>query len=449
MNNLVKKIRILLKERSIIFYSSFLIVCIAGIILFNTFYSLQRFQQSKDVMLQKKATLVEDIFQQLVVIHLANPAELQRVIEKIGQDDDEIMEISVMVPAENHEAFLVVANTGVANVGQLQKSEEYIYNTMAWQAKKTGVAFLDSVDGVRFWTVVKPVLDEKENKLALVSLKLSLAEADAFTDDAIRRVYWVTFFSMLLVLLLISNHARLFLFVAKAAHLEEIDKMKDDFISMASHELKSPLTAIRGYLDLMSGNFPVSDKERVHYIKNMNLSVIRLNDLVEDLLDVSRIEQNRIPMVLEKIQLQPIITQLVDEMSISAKNKNLIFSYTQTEIPFVKVDPDRVKQIIVNLLSNAVKYTKKGAVETTTKFDEKFVYLIFADTGIGMSAGQLKNLFGKFYRVSSNETKDVSGSGLGLWISLQLTQKMGGDISVESIEGVGSHFTLKLPRYKE
>jgi len=136
-------------------------------------------------------------------------------------------------------------------------------------------------------------------------------------------------------------------------------------------------------------------------------------------------------------------------MSIGAKNKNLNFSYTQTEIPFVKVDPDRVKQIIVNLLSNAVKYTKRGSIETTTKFDEKFVYFIFADTGIGMSAEQLKNLFGKFYRVSSTETKDISGSGLGLWISLQLAQRMGGDISAESIEGVGSHFTLKLPRYKE
>ena len=393
--------------------------------------------------MQKKAVLTEDIFQHVVALYIENPQNLQNILEKIKATDAEILGMSVAVPASDQQSFLVIADADKENIG---KAQDYVFNAMAWQAKKTGVAFLDNRDGTRFWTIIKPVLDEKENKIALVKLELSLADADAFAKDAITRVYLVAAVSMLLVLLLVSNHARLFLYVAKAAHLEEIDKMKDDFISMASHELKSPLTALRGYLELMTDGSVVSAKEQKHYLENMGLSVLRLNNLVEDLLDVSRIEQNRIPIKNESVQIQAAASQLIDEMKISASNKNLELNNQIEVLPTAYCDLERVKQIVVNLLSNAIKYTQKGSVKITGRFDDKFIYLIFADTGIGMSAEQVKNLFGKFYRITNDKTKNISGTGLGLWISRQLARKMRGDILVESMEGVGSRFTLKIPR---
>ena len=393
--------------------------------------------------MQKKAVLTEDIFQHVVALYIENPQNLQNILEKIKATDAEILGMSVAVPASDQQSFLVIADADKENIG---KAQDYVFNAMAWQAKKTGVAFLDNRDGTRFWTIIKPVLDEKENKIALVKLELSLADADAFAKDAITRVYLVAAVSMLLVLLLVSNHARLFLYVAKAAHLEEIDKMKDDFISMASHELKSPLTALRGYLELMTDGSVVSAKEQKHYLENMGLSVLRLNNLVEDLLDVSRIEQNRIPIKNESVQIQAAASQLIDEMKISASNKNLELNNQIEVLPTAYCDLERVKQIVVNLLSNAIKYTQKGSVKITGRFDDNFIYLIFADTGIGMSAEQVKNLFGKFYRITNDKTKNISGTGLGLWISRQLARKMRGDILVESMEGVGSRFTLKIPR---
>ncbi|MEI8343707.1 MAG: HAMP domain-containing sensor histidine kinase [Candidatus Moraniibacteriota bacterium] len=443
MKNFTAKIKLVFGKKNTVVYSTFLIVCIIGIIFFNTYYSLQKFQQSKDALLQKKAVLTEDIFQHVVALYIENPQNLQNILEKIKATDAEILGMSVAVPASDQQSFLVIADADKENIG---KAQDYVFNAMAWQAKKTGVAFLDNRDGTRFWTIIKPVLDEKENKIALVKLELSLADADAFAKDAITRVYLVVAVSMLLVLLLVSNHARLFLYVAKAAHLEEIDKMKDDFISMASHELKSPLTALRGYLELMTDGSAVSAIEQKHYLENMGLSVLRLNNLVEDLLDVSRIEQNRIPIKNESVQIQAAASQLIDEMKISASNKNLELNNQIEALPTAYCDLERVKQIVVNLLSNAIKYTQKGSVKITGRFDDKFIYLIFADTGIGMSAEQVKNLFGKFYRITNDKTKNISGTGLGLWISRQLARKMRGDILVESMEGVGSRFTLKIPR---
>jgi len=169
---------------------------------------------------------------------------------------------------------------------------------------------------------------------------------------------------------------------------------------------------------------------------------------VEDLLDVSRIEQNRLPIDLKEIDLSTIVLELADEMSVLANEKGLELKKSVPEICNVLADPERLKQIIVNLLSNAIKYTPAGSVEIQIKEDEKTVFLTVADTGLGISAEDMKNLFSKFYRVKTQFTNGISGTGLGLWIAREIAQKMGGDLKVESIEGVGSHFTLSLKKAK-
>jgi signal transduction histidine kinase len=162
-------------------------------------------------------------------------------------------------------------------------------------------------------------------------------------------------------------------------------------------------------------------------------------------LEVSRLEGNRIPIVISEIELGPIIEKSIEEIKSQAAQKNLELNYLRENLPRVKADPERLKQVIINLLSNAVKYSIKGKVEVTTKLFGKKVLLTVADTGVGISAEDQKKLFQKFSRVYNEETKMVGGTGLGLWISRELVQKMGGDIEVESIRGVGSHFTVNLP----
>jgi signal transduction histidine kinase len=313
-------------------------------------------------------------------------------------------------------------------------------------------AYVSNVGGNRYWNVVKAVRGDDGKVKGVLLLKLSLAQNDALVEKTIFQVYLLSVGAMIVVLLLVFNHIRLFAFEVRAKKLEEIDKMKDDFISMASHELKSPLTAIRGYVELLGdivgddGMGQANKMQQKKYLKNIDISVNRLRTLVEDLLDVSRIEQNRMPIVLAQTDLTKIVLEIADEMTILANEKGLEIKKNISNVSKVSADAERLKQIVVNLLSNAIKYTPKGTVEIQINEDEKNVFLVVADTGLGISAKNMERLFSKFYRVETEHTAGISGTGLGLWIAKEIAQKMGGDLSVESIEGVGSHFTLILKK---
>jgi len=219
---------------------------------------------------------------------------------------------------------------------------------------------------------------------------------------------------------------------------------------MASHELRSPLTAMGGYLELLKddkGN--IFTPESQHYIDNTKLTVGRLNNLVNDILEVSRLEQNRIPFEFAAVDPDATIKSSLEEMNPKATEKNLEIIYASQSLPKITVDESRFKQVLVNLISNSIKYTEKGKIEITTESHPKYLKITIADTGIGISAEDQGNLFQKFHRIQSKETSNIIGTGLGLWITKELIEKMGGHISVESMKGVGSHFTVSFPIAKE
>ena len=175
----------------------------------------------------------------------------------------------------------------------------------------------------------------------------------------------------------------------------------------------------------------------------------RLSELVEDLLNVSRIEQGRLSINLAPLDIVPIIEGVIDEMSVQADLKNLRFIYEKPEeaLPQLLVDPKRLKQILVNIIGNSIKYTPQGSISVTSVYkpDEKLVEIKVADTGLGMSAKDREKLFSKFYRVKIKETEGITGTGLGLWITKQLVELMSGEILVDSIVDVGTQMTINFP----
>jgi len=277
-------------------------------------------------------------------------------------------------------------------------------------------------------------------------LSFSLKFSDRLIDSTILKSYAILIATVIIVLLLVSNNIKLFGYALAVSKLKEIDEMKDNFISMASHELRSPLTAIKGYLELFNDDKEKKiSQESQHYLENISSSIERLNLLVSDILEISRMEGNRIPINLSIVKPQPIIEKSVEEIRSQADRKGLAIEFSKENLPDIKADPERVKQIFVNLLSNAIKYTEKGKIEITAKKENKKLFITFADSGIGISAQEQVHLFQKFYRIKNEKTVKISGTGLGLWITRELARKMKGDISVESIEGVGSHFTVSFP----
>lgn len=226
----------------------------------------------------------------------------------------------------------------------------------------------------------------------------------------------------------------------------EVEQMKQELISIATHELRTPITGIKGYLDMIlegdAGDLNPETKDMVTEITKINQ---RLGDLVDDLLNVGRIEQGRIEIKPVEMDLGKLIEEVVNELQIQAKDKKLELQYEKAEIPQVKADLERTRQVLINLIGNAIKYTEQGSVRVTCGKQDKYVTVQVKDTGLGMNIEGQKKLFEKFYRIKSEKTRQITGTGLGLWITKQLIEKMGGKIWVESEEGKGSTLSFSLP----
>jgi signal transduction histidine kinase len=190
-------------------------------------------------------------------------------------------------------------------------------------------------------------------------------------------------------------------------------------------------------------------QEDKKYFENIKSSSNRLRTLVNDILEVSRIEQGRISFNYSEVSAGKICQKVVDSLLPRAKEEGLKI-YMENELgkenDKIKVDPDRLEQILVNLAGNSLKYTEEGEVKIAVKDKDKKVEISVEDTGIGMSQEQVNNLFGKFHRIKNKKTQNISGTGLGLWITKQLTEQMKGKISVESIEGKGSRFSVSFKK---
>jgi signal transduction histidine kinase len=231
------------------------------------------------------------------------------------------------------------------------------------------------------------------------------------------------------------------------------ERSKDEFFSIASHELRTPLTAIRGNTSLIQQYFADSlkDESLKDMIGDIHESSTRLIDIVNDFLDLSRLEQGKVNLKLEEFSLEPIIENIVYEMRIVLQEKKLYLKFdkmTLDSLPKVLADKDRTKQIIYNLVGNATKFTEKGGISISAKVQGDKIKVLVDDTGRGIPLQSQKLLFHKFQQATSSLlTRDTTrGTGLGLYISKMLVEKMSGKINLEhSVEGQGSTFSFTLP----
>lgn len=228
---------------------------------------------------------------------------------------------------------------------------------------------------------------------------------------------------------------------------KEVEVMKQELISIATHELRTPITGVKGYLDMiLAGDTGGVNDETKETLQEMTGITQKLADLVDDLLNVGRIEQGRIEYKPVPMDLSQLTTDIIKELSIQAKQKNIELIYQKPEIPEVKADPDRTRQVLINLIGNAIKYTEKGSVTVSLEKKDQEIVCSVKDTGLGISKEGQAKLFSKFYRVKTDKTRQITGTGLGLWITKQIVEMMAGKIWVESVEGKGSTFRFSLPR---
>lgn len=230
--------------------------------------------------------------------------------------------------------------------------------------------------------------------------------------------------------------------------LKALDEQKDEFISMAAHELRTPMTAIKGYLSMVvegdAGELPDKAKGFLTDASAISERVIRL---INNMLNVSRIEEGRLVYQMSIVNLARVAKEVYDSFKFEAERKSLEFTLESPQgiEDKVYVDPDRIHEVIANLVSNAIKYTKEGFVKVRlTQPRERKIRLEVIDSGPGISKVEQEKLFQKFYRVQSEAGKTM-GTGLGLYISKLLIEKFSGEISLESDVGKGSNFWFELP----
>jgi signal transduction histidine kinase len=300
----------------------------------------------------------------------------------------------------------------------------------------------------RFWLIAMPMEDSSGKKQALLSMKISSKIVDDLTNENSNAAIYLLAITVLIVILFLAAAVHFWDYALLYKKIKEVDQMKDEFISIASHELRTPLTAIKGYLSLIAdGTYgEIQNEQMKKGVDSAVASSARLETLVEDLLNVSRIEQGRLDVNNEKIELEPVVEEIISQLSISADEKKLLLEYEKPErkLPLVSADSEKLKQALINLIGNSIKYTEKGSVKITTKVIDNKMEIKIADTGIGMSAEEQKHLFEKFHRVQNEKTAKITGTGLGLWITKQIIELMNGKIYLESMKDVGTQVTVKL-----
>lgn len=230
---------------------------------------------------------------------------------------------------------------------------------------------------------------------------------------------------------------------------KELDSLKDKFVSQVSHELRSPLTIIKGAVltikDKIAGEI---NKDQEELLNDATQNITRLERLINDLLDISKIEAGKMELKLTTVNLSDLIRAAVDSSTMWAKSKNIVLKTDLADVPVGEFDADKITQIIINLLSNAIKFTPNdGEILTASKFndqDKSFIVSV-ADSGVGIAPENLAKVFGKFQQFGVGR----GGSGLGLYITKELVEMHGGKIYLESELGKGSKFSFILPLNRE
>ena len=228
-----------------------------------------------------------------------------------------------------------------------------------------------------------------------------------------------------------------------------VDEEDLDFISFAAHELRGPITVIKGYVDILQDELgDTLQGDQVELFKRLAVSSSRLSGYIDNILNTSRYDRRHLKMHLVEDSVASVYSVIEDDMQLRASSQNRLLSVNfPPDLPTIAADRASLSEVLGNLIDNAIKYSNEGgAVNVTAKINGDFVDISIQDNGIGMPESVVSQLFQKFYR-SHRSRETVAGTGIGLYISKAIVESHGGTISVRSQDGHGSTFTVSIPIY--
>ena len=230
--------------------------------------------------------------------------------------------------------------------------------------------------------------------------------------------------------------------------LRQLEKIRQDFVANVSHELRTPVSSIKGYAETLLEGALEDKKNAKEFLKIIHSDSDRLARLIDDLLDLSKIESGRLRMGLKPCATRPIVERVVSGLSRQVADKSIAITIDMPkDLSKIMADEARIAQVLLNLIDNAVKYTpREGKITILAKVKNAFVQIDVSDTGVGIPEKDLPRIFERFYRVDKARSRELGGTGLGLSIVKHIIQAHNGEVFVQSVEGQGSTFTFTIPK---
>ncbi len=368
------------------------------------------------------------------IVHLTTDTSvLNTTLQRLVEERQELRKLEVA--KDSPEGLFIIASNDSEHVGVLQSSTELFYaansspgNSFIFEYEQNGVRTWQAFRQVRFGSDTFYIFSEHD--FSVVDAVMQSREQESYLG-----LTAIFFFLILLAYWLMRQDHW---FVAYDSTKKKLDE-QGLFANTIAHELRAPLTAIKGYSSFLLESKEISQTDTQH-VKSITGASERLLTLINDFLEVARIQSGQLKLKVAPTDISIVINRVVKEFSAMASTKGLELKseLPQKHVP-IDIDENRLQQVLTNLVSNAIKYTDKGSVTVALEQSRFNTTVRIKDTGHGISAEDQRRLFAPFTRVGGADNSSVTGTGLGMWITKQLVELLGGKISLESIEGVGTH----------
>lgn len=309
----------------------------------------------------------------------------------------------------------------------------------------TVLIFSDHSADTRRWTAVSLMQSETERILVTT---YNFAAIDGLISERTKQGYMLLAIGYLVLVLIAYWLVRQINWQQRFRQVQAIVDEQQVLISSVAHEFRAPLTAIAGHLSFLRESNRLRPRD-IESLDKVDKSTDRLRHLVNDFLEVSRIQAGTFSLTVSAVSLQEVVTEVAGELGPEAAKKEMVLrDVTRDASVQLQTDRDRLVQILYNVVSNAIKYSNEGEVRISYEQTPLSVILRVADNGSGISAADQQKLFRPFTRVGTAPQSEIVGSGLGMWITKRLVSHLGGDIGIESIEGVGTHVVITFDQRK-
>ena len=432
-----------IKDHPQLLFTLLIIIVIPLAFLFSSQQFLNVSRDNQANLENDRIGLLHDSFLSIMEVSDVDVVVLQKEIESISELNPDI--VAFRVSEKTSEGFMPIAALNKEVIGEVE-SDSSPYN-LAFTNPNDSLVENITIASERYLRGVR--YGSMEDKELVILTVTSRENIDNLFESRIQTAYIWLFVIIAAILFLIIRHLRFVDYAYLYRETKKANEMKDLFTNMIAHELRTPLTAIRGYASLIREDDKVDDETKRKALRIEDSSQ-RLLLIINDLLDVARIQSGKLSVTKEEVNLSDVVVAVGEVMDPVAAEKGVGLHYKDVQKDLmITSDSKRLHQAITNLISNSIKYTPKGSIEIELNDLRDRVEMRVKDTGVGIAAEDQKKLFAPFFRVQNDDMSKITGTGLGMWITKQLIDLMDGSIGVESIKGVGTHIVVTLPKKQD